>query len=183
MKIILTIFLTISVSLVHSQNLDSIHSNQTKKYTHTIFLGQPTNFETGGNPFQISAHYSFGFINQKNKNREIQLGYRLNTNKPKVGFFNFLLTSNSQVFYLQYGGRNYFSTKDNSFKPYFNWHIGLAVLNFEDGNQKLFGIGNTIPLPVASVGLYSEIGQRFEIGITLEGLLPAAYLRLGYKLY
>jgi hypothetical protein len=166
---------------ISQTNIDSTSLNQlTNKYTHTIFLGQPTNFEFKDD-FELSAHYTLGYLNKKNKNREVQLGYRFSTFAPKS------YVSNGQVFYLLHGGRKYFSTTYSKlFKPYFNWHYGIALVNSEDGSDNYFGLGHTLPLPIIDFGLYTEINSRFEIGFTIEGLagiIPTAYFKLGYRFY
>jgi len=155
MKASLLIISVFLCSLSFSQN-DSI---AIKKYKNTFFIGHPTNFEMGG--INLSAHYTIGFKNKNNKNREVQLGYRINKYTPTGGFLDLNFTGNSQVFYLLYGGRNYFNVYTPNFKPYFNWHYGVSVINFEDGQTNVFGFGNTAPIPDFAIGLYAELGQRF----------------------
>lgn len=184
MKTIFTLILAlncmISISQISTDSTTSIELGN--KFTHTFYLGQPTNFEATSDPFQISTHYTLGFLTKRKKNREIQIGYRLHTYKPTGGWGNVSFISNSQVFYILYGGRRYFYfSKNDNFNLYFNWHAGISVINFEDGNETLFGMGNTLPIPVISAGLYTQIAERFEIGVTVEGPLPVLSLRLGYR--
>jgi hypothetical protein len=184
MKTILTLLLILNVPLIFSQlKNDSICKTQVnKKYSHTFYIGQPINIESTGDSFEVSAHYTMGFLVKK-KNREVQFGYKLNTFNQKGGLLDFSFTSNSQMFYLLYGGRYYFPNEIDNFKLYYNWHFGVSVINLEDGSETLFGTGHTLPLPIMTIGIYSEIANRFEVGFTVEGILPVAYLRLGYKIY
>ena len=173
-----TLLITLSILLSFisfSQNDSTLQ----KQYKHTFFLGNPTNFEGGG--INLSAHYTLGFKNKNNKNREVQLGYRINTHTPTGGFLDFHFTANSQVFSVLWGDRKYLTDYTVIFKPYFNWQVGLDVINFEDGAEDFLGFGNTVPLPNITIGLYTEINNRFDVGFTLGGLLPTGSFRLGYR--
>lgn len=183
MKTIFTLALAFNCLFSTSQiNKDTIDLNQLPhKYTHTFFLGQPTNFESRDD-FELSAHYTFGYFNKKNKNREIQLGYRFSTFANEYSF-----VSNAQFFYLLHGGKRYFpAIESNFFKPYMNWHYGLSLINAEKGDNSYLDFGHTLLLPVIDFGLYTELNSRFEIGLTLEamvGIIPTAYFKLGYRFY
>jgi len=146
-----------------------------RKFTHTFYLGQPRGLFHGSN-IAISGHYEFGILKSEKNMQEIKVSYVLYKYSGSGGWLSYgQLNGNSQTFILQYGGRHYFNRFKNKIRPYISGHLGVENVNYESGKNRI--------LPAFSGGVHLEIDHRFNVGFDIEGLMPNAYLKVGYRFY
>ena len=155
-------------------SLNNINKNEkpkllNRKFSHTFYLGHPRG-AFHNSEVALSGHYEIGFKKKEKSMQELKVSYVLH--KYSKGWFT-QVNGNSQTFLLQYGGRYYFNKSTHILRPYINGHLGVELVNYENG-KNLF-------LPAFSGGVHIELDHRFNIGFDIEGFMPNAYFRVGYR--
>jgi hypothetical protein len=79
------------------------------------------------------------------------------------------------MFSALFGGKLYANKPKNKVRPYINCHLGAEFINYESGQNLI--------LPAFSAGVFLEIDEHFNFGVSAEGLMPIAYLKVGYRFY
>ncbi len=179
---LLIIIITLSLGLKAQLQFKPIND---RKMSVALSYAYPNSFGTFGD-FNFSSHLTIGFITEKYRNLEVQFSYRINKYHHD-SFLDLTFNANTQMYAMYFGGKKYFRAKPKRrLRIYLHWLIGVGYYSIEKGayNPKnVFSLKPFFILPLGSGGFYMEMDKRFNIGVDIEGIIPTAYLKIGYRLY